>query len=104
MPLCHLFLCFSSLLSSLLNPDSLFLACLFAFAPIALIILSFSPPAFNSSTPSHISVQATGPFLHIGALAAVTALSWIVAGQVARAEKPSTLTFVTQTTSYCYLI
>ncbi|XP_024132375.1 glycerophosphodiester phosphodiesterase domain-containing protein 5 isoform X1 [Oryzias melastigma] len=35
-----------------------------------------------------ISLQATGPFLHIGALAAVTALSWIVAGQVARAEKP----------------
>lgn len=32
-------------------------------------------------------VQATGPFLHIGALAAVTALSWLVAGQVARAEK-----------------
>uniref|UniRef100_A0A8C6L3G1 Glycerophosphodiester phosphodiesterase domain containing 5 n=1 Tax=Nothobranchius furzeri TaxID=105023 RepID=A0A8C6L3G1_NOTFU len=32
---------------------------------------------------------ATGPFLHIGALAAVTALSWIVAGQVARAEKTS---------------
>uniref|UniRef100_A0A3Q4HMV3 Glycerophosphodiester phosphodiesterase domain containing 5b n=1 Tax=Neolamprologus brichardi TaxID=32507 RepID=A0A3Q4HMV3_NEOBR len=30
---------------------------------------------------------ATGPFLHIGALAAVTALSWIVAGQVTRAEK-----------------
>ncbi|XP_059930129.1 glycerophosphodiester phosphodiesterase domain-containing protein 5 isoform X1 [Gadus macrocephalus] len=34
-----------------------------------------------------ISLQATGPFLHIGALAAVTALSWVVAGQVARAEK-----------------
>ncbi|XP_037533691.1 glycerophosphodiester phosphodiesterase domain-containing protein 5 [Nematolebias whitei] len=34
-----------------------------------------------------ISFQATGPFLHLGALAAVTALSWIVAGQVARAEK-----------------
>ncbi|XP_056297831.1 glycerophosphodiester phosphodiesterase domain-containing protein 5 isoform X2 [Pseudoliparis swirei] len=34
-----------------------------------------------------ISLQATGPFLHIGALAAVTALSWIVAVQVARAEK-----------------
>uniref|UniRef100_A0AAQ5YNN9 GP-PDE domain-containing protein n=1 Tax=Amphiprion ocellaris TaxID=80972 RepID=A0AAQ5YNN9_AMPOC len=31
--------------------------------------------------------QMCGPFLHIGALAAVTALSWIVAGQVARAEK-----------------
>lgn len=34
-----------------------------------------------------ISLQATGPFLHIGALATITALSWIVAGQVARAEK-----------------
>ncbi|MED6266653.1 hypothetical protein CHARACLAT_004229 [Characodon lateralis] len=34
-----------------------------------------------------ISLQATGPFLHVGALAAATALSWIVAGQVARAEK-----------------
>lgn len=34
-----------------------------------------------------ISLQATGPFLHIGAVAAITALSWIVAGQVARAEK-----------------
>uniref|UniRef100_A0A8B9GU77 Glycerophosphodiester phosphodiesterase domain containing 5 n=1 Tax=Astyanax mexicanus TaxID=7994 RepID=A0A8B9GU77_ASTMX len=30
---------------------------------------------------------ATGPFLHIGALAALTALAWLVAGQVARAEK-----------------
>ncbi|XP_068601230.1 glycerophosphodiester phosphodiesterase domain-containing protein 5 [Brachionichthys hirsutus] len=36
-----------------------------------------------------VSLQATGPFLHIGALAAVTALSWIVAGQVVRAEKPT---------------
>ncbi|XP_031716536.1 glycerophosphodiester phosphodiesterase domain-containing protein 5 isoform X3 [Anarrhichthys ocellatus] len=34
-----------------------------------------------------ISLQATGPFLHVGALAAVTALSWIVAGQVTRSEK-----------------
>uniref|UniRef100_A0A665V3N0 Glycerophosphodiester phosphodiesterase domain containing 5b n=1 Tax=Echeneis naucrates TaxID=173247 RepID=A0A665V3N0_ECHNA len=37
-----------------------------------------------------ISLQATGPFLHLGALAAVTALSWIVAGQVTRAERTST--------------
>ncbi|XP_077468030.1 glycerophosphodiester phosphodiesterase domain-containing protein 5 isoform X2 [Stigmatopora argus] len=36
-----------------------------------------------------ISLQATGPFLHIGAVAAVTALSWIVAGQVARSDKTS---------------
>ncbi|KAL4647233.1 glycerophosphodiester phosphodiesterase domain-containing protein 5-like isoform X2 [Arapaima gigas] len=34
-----------------------------------------------------ISVQATGPFLHIGAVAAFTALAWLVAGQVARAER-----------------
>ncbi|XP_046891326.1 glycerophosphodiester phosphodiesterase domain-containing protein 5 [Hypomesus transpacificus] len=34
-----------------------------------------------------ISLQATGPFLHIGALLVITALAWLVAGQVARAEK-----------------
>uniref|UniRef100_A0A3B4Z9W6 Glycerophosphodiester phosphodiesterase domain-containing protein 5-like n=1 Tax=Stegastes partitus TaxID=144197 RepID=A0A3B4Z9W6_9TELE len=34
-----------------------------------------------------ISLQATGPFLHIGALAVVTALSWIMSGQVAQTEK-----------------
>uniref|UniRef100_A0A673HHX7 Glycerophosphodiester phosphodiesterase domain-containing protein 5-like n=1 Tax=Sinocyclocheilus rhinocerous TaxID=307959 RepID=A0A673HHX7_9TELE len=32
-------------------------------------------------------LMATGPFLHIGALAAVTALAWLVAGQMARAGK-----------------
>ncbi|KAG9333351.1 hypothetical protein JZ751_012760 [Albula glossodonta] len=32
-------------------------------------------------------IGATGPFLHIGAVAAITALAWLVAGQVARAEK-----------------
>ncbi|KAB5543279.1 hypothetical protein PHYPO_G00077260 [Pangasianodon hypophthalmus] len=31
-----------------------------------------------------ISLQSTGPFLHIGAVAAMTALGWIVAGQVVR--------------------
>ncbi|KAK4831320.1 hypothetical protein QYF61_016809 [Mycteria americana] len=31
--------------------------------------------------------MATAPFLHIGALAAVTALSWLIAGQFARTEK-----------------
>ncbi|CDQ93057.1 unnamed protein product, partial [Oncorhynchus mykiss] len=36
-----------------------------------------------------ISLQATGPFLHLGALVAVTALAWLVAGQVARSEKTS---------------
>ncbi|XP_056592469.1 glycerophosphodiester phosphodiesterase domain-containing protein 5 [Triplophysa dalaica] len=34
-----------------------------------------------------ISLQFTGPFLHIGALAAVTALGWVVAGQVVRGER-----------------
>ncbi|XP_064297612.1 glycerophosphodiester phosphodiesterase domain-containing protein 5 [Phalacrocorax carbo] len=34
-----------------------------------------------------ISLQATAPFLHIGALVAVTALSWLIAGQFARMEK-----------------
>ncbi|XP_063288336.1 glycerophosphodiester phosphodiesterase domain-containing protein 5 isoform X2 [Pelobates fuscus] len=34
-----------------------------------------------------ISLQATAPFLHIGAVAVVTMLSWIVAGQFARSEK-----------------
>ncbi|XP_009185212.1 glycerophosphodiester phosphodiesterase domain-containing protein 5 isoform X3 [Macaca nemestrina] len=36
-----------------------------------------------------ISLQGTAPFLHVGALAAVTVLSWIVAGQFARAERTS---------------
>ncbi|XP_021085166.1 glycerophosphodiester phosphodiesterase domain-containing protein 5 isoform X3 [Mesocricetus auratus] len=36
-----------------------------------------------------ISLQGTAPFLHIGALMAITALSWIVAGQFARAERSS---------------
>ncbi|XP_053500841.1 glycerophosphodiester phosphodiesterase domain-containing protein 5 isoform X3 [Ictalurus furcatus] len=34
-----------------------------------------------------ISLQSTGPFLHIGAVAAMTALGWIVAGQVVRGER-----------------
>ncbi|XP_046907799.1 glycerophosphodiester phosphodiesterase domain-containing protein 5 isoform X2 [Hypomesus transpacificus] len=34
-----------------------------------------------------ISLQSTGPFLHIGALAAMTALSWLVAGHVIRTER-----------------
>nr|XP_012788705.1 unnamed protein product [Sorex araneus] len=36
-----------------------------------------------------ISLQGTAPFLHMGALVAVTALSWIVAGQFARTERSS---------------
>ncbi|XP_030648707.1 glycerophosphodiester phosphodiesterase domain-containing protein 5 [Chanos chanos] len=34
-----------------------------------------------------ISLQSTGPFLHIGAVAVVTALGWVVAGQVVRGER-----------------
>ncbi|KAJ8340769.1 hypothetical protein SKAU_G00330600 [Synaphobranchus kaupii] len=36
-----------------------------------------------------ISLQATGPFLHIGAVAAITAMAWLVAAQIARAERTS---------------
>ncbi|XP_011366716.1 glycerophosphodiester phosphodiesterase domain-containing protein 5 isoform X3 [Pteropus vampyrus] len=36
-----------------------------------------------------ISLQGTAPFLHMGALAAITVLSWIVAGQFARTERSS---------------
>lgn len=63
----------------------------FLYIPFTCIVPSSSPL-------SHLSVQATGPFLHIGALAAVTALSWIVAGQVARTEKTSMFTSETQNT------
>uniref|UniRef100_A0A8C7I1X8 Glycerophosphodiester phosphodiesterase domain containing 5 n=1 Tax=Oncorhynchus kisutch TaxID=8019 RepID=A0A8C7I1X8_ONCKI len=34
-----------------------------------------------------VVIQSTGPFLHIGALAAVTALGWLVAGYVIRAGR-----------------
>ncbi|KAJ8394687.1 hypothetical protein AAFF_G00042870 [Aldrovandia affinis] len=34
-----------------------------------------------------ISLQATGPFLHLGALTVFTVLGWLVAGQVVRSEK-----------------
>lgn len=34
-----------------------------------------------------ISLQSTGPFLHIGAVAAVTALGWLVAGHIVRGER-----------------
>ncbi|XP_055063871.2 glycerophosphodiester phosphodiesterase domain-containing protein 5 isoform X2 [Misgurnus anguillicaudatus] len=34
-----------------------------------------------------ISLQFTGPFLHIGALAVVTALGWVIAAQVVRGER-----------------
>ena len=69
---------------------------------ISLYLLSFLISYLHAL--AHISVQVTGPFLHLGALAAVTALSWIVAGQVAHAEKTSTLTCATQNTSYCHLM
>lgn len=36
------------------------------------------------SLPPH---KGTAPFLHMGALATITALSWIVAGQFARTER-----------------
>uniref|UniRef100_A0A673N8R2 Glycerophosphodiester phosphodiesterase domain-containing protein 5-like n=1 Tax=Sinocyclocheilus rhinocerous TaxID=307959 RepID=A0A673N8R2_9TELE len=38
-----------------------------------------------------ISLQFTGPFLHIGALAAVTALGWVITNQVVRMERSSEL-------------
>uniref|UniRef100_A0A8C7RSP4 Glycerophosphodiester phosphodiesterase domain containing 5a n=1 Tax=Oncorhynchus mykiss TaxID=8022 RepID=A0A8C7RSP4_ONCMY len=41
-----------------------------------------------------ISLQFTGPFLHIGALAAVTALGWLVAGHVIRAGRTSNVLLV----------
>ncbi|XP_027014204.2 glycerophosphodiester phosphodiesterase domain-containing protein 5 isoform X1 [Tachysurus fulvidraco] len=34
-----------------------------------------------------ISLQSTGPFLHVGAVALMTALGWIVASQVVRGER-----------------
>lgn len=55
-------------------------SCLLCLCPV---LLSLTPAPFT------FPVQATGPFLHIGALVAATALSWIVAGQVARAERTS---------------
>lgn len=36
-----------------------------------------------------VSFQSTAPFLHIGALTTVTALSWLVAGYVVRRERSS---------------
>uniref|UniRef100_A0A8C9SL97 Glycerophosphodiester phosphodiesterase domain containing 5 n=1 Tax=Scleropages formosus TaxID=113540 RepID=A0A8C9SL97_SCLFO len=36
-----------------------------------------------------ISLQSMGPFLHIGALAAITMLAWLVAGQVIHVERTS---------------
>ena len=48
---------------------------------------------FMLITPGFYSVllchQATAPFLHIGALATVTAVSWLVAGYVIRRERSS---------------
>ncbi|XP_045149024.1 glycerophosphodiester phosphodiesterase domain-containing protein 5 [Echinops telfairi] len=41
-----------------------------------------------------ISLQGTAPFLHLGALAAITALSWVVAGQFACAERTSSQTAI----------
>lgn len=67
------------------------------FVPVYLLRLGFLSFSLLLVLPPFVcilfSIQATGPFLHIGALAAATALSWIVAGQVARAEKTSMFTF-----------
>uniref|UniRef100_A0A7N6BN57 GP-PDE domain-containing protein n=1 Tax=Anabas testudineus TaxID=64144 RepID=A0A7N6BN57_ANATE len=52
-----------------------------------LMVLALCHIALRQQLNLHWLHKATGPFLHIGALAAVTALSWIVAGQVARTEK-----------------
>ncbi|XP_062910735.1 glycerophosphodiester phosphodiesterase domain-containing protein 5 isoform X2 [Mobula hypostoma] len=41
-----------------------------------------------------ISFQATAPFLHIGAVAVVTLLAWLVAGQFARSERIVFQTFL----------
>uniref|UniRef100_A0A673Z5D7 Glycerophosphodiester phosphodiesterase domain containing 5 n=1 Tax=Salmo trutta TaxID=8032 RepID=A0A673Z5D7_SALTR len=43
---------------------------------------------------SCVVIQSTGPFLHIGALAAVTALGWLVAGHVIRAGRTSNVLLV----------
>uniref|UniRef100_A0A4W6E1I5 Glycerophosphodiester phosphodiesterase domain containing 5 n=1 Tax=Lates calcarifer TaxID=8187 RepID=A0A4W6E1I5_LATCA len=40
-----------------------------------------------------VSLQSTAPFLHIGALATVTAISWLVAGYVVRDSHSSLLDF-----------
>lgn len=81
VPLCLSFHLLFSLFSSHSSPSPPPHAC---FVSVLSFLVSASPPP--SALPS---VQATGPFLHIGALAAATALSWIVAGQVARAERTS---------------
>uniref|UniRef100_A0A8C6T2P7 Glycerophosphodiester phosphodiesterase domain containing 5b n=1 Tax=Neogobius melanostomus TaxID=47308 RepID=A0A8C6T2P7_9GOBI len=52
-----------------------------------LMVLALCHVALGQQLNLHWLHKATGPFLHIGAIAAVTALSWIVAGQVARANK-----------------
>uniref|UniRef100_A0A8C4ECL5 Glycerophosphodiester phosphodiesterase domain containing 5a n=1 Tax=Dicentrarchus labrax TaxID=13489 RepID=A0A8C4ECL5_DICLA len=41
-----------------------------------------------------VSLQSTAPFLHIGALATVTAISWLVAGYVVRRERSSKLLLI----------
>ncbi|XP_051973748.1 glycerophosphodiester phosphodiesterase domain-containing protein 5 isoform X2 [Xyrauchen texanus] len=50
-----------------------------------------------------ISLQFTGPFLHIGALAVVTALGWVVAGLVVRGER-SRLQIVILVVYVCVLL
>uniref|UniRef100_A0A671LLP1 Glycerophosphodiester phosphodiesterase domain-containing protein 5-like n=1 Tax=Sinocyclocheilus anshuiensis TaxID=1608454 RepID=A0A671LLP1_9TELE len=51
-----------------------------------------------------ISLQFTGPFLHIGALAVVTALGWVIAGQVVRVERSSELKLLGHLLLVLYLV
>uniref|UniRef100_A0A7N8XXJ8 Glycerophosphodiester phosphodiesterase domain containing 5a n=1 Tax=Mastacembelus armatus TaxID=205130 RepID=A0A7N8XXJ8_9TELE len=48
-----------------------------------------------------VSLQSTAPFLHIGALAMVTALSWLVAGYVIRSQRSILKVFKTPLTFSC---
>lgn len=99
-----LHLCFSSPLLAVLRleplipfPLSLLFLCL------SLSSSSFFVCVLSLLLLCHVFVQATGPFLHIGALVAVTALSWIVAGQIARAEKTRKFTSALQRMKNSYL-
>ncbi|KAM8923279.1 glycerophosphodiester phosphodiesterase domain-containing protein 5 isoform 3-T3 [Lycaon pictus] len=61
-----------------------------AFTYIAgLLVLALCHIAVGQQMNLHWLHKGTAPFLHVGALAAITALSWIVAGQFARAERSS---------------
>ncbi|XP_029458004.1 glycerophosphodiester phosphodiesterase domain-containing protein 5 isoform X2 [Rhinatrema bivittatum] len=53
----------------------------------ALLILALCHVAVGQQLNLHWLHKATAPFLHIGALVAVTMLSWLIAAQFARSEK-----------------